>query len=392
VGVVPLALAAAGLRLARHPWARKVELGTVAAAWVAIVVKDLAEGTLGWSLIWKTALPAAWAYVVWTSDDEDERPSAESNDEPFLSLVLLLREPAYLDTTILSSLATRAWGIPVPVGGEGTDETPAPEAAEKSGEPTFVVGEPPLFVIRHPDAYCLVHCHAATYFDDPEAVAEDLIELRTRQVILEHRAWVAVDVLHWEGPDDPLLGAYRLIARLLAELADDNVLAVLDPDAGQIFPYDPELEQRLRSADPLATLREGLFAPVIGVEDDDPRMLAAVEEARRRWPEFVAAFEQRDPDAPGSFAIKARFAEGDRAEYMWVAVTGLEHDFILGTLSNAPVNLQRLQEGDRVRVPLDDLNDWLYVADGELVGAFTAKVLDAVAKEAHQRREQPPPT
>jgi uncharacterized protein YegJ (DUF2314 family) len=37
--------------------------------------------------------------------------------------------------------------------------------------------------------------------------------------------------------------------------------------------------------------------------------------------------------------------------------------------------------GDRVEVPIKDLNDWLYFRDGKPQGLFTVKVLQQIEKE-----------
>jgi uncharacterized protein YegJ (DUF2314 family) len=103
-------------------------------------------------------------------------------------------------------------------------------------------------------------------------------------------------------------------------------------------------------------------------------MKAAVEEARCRWTEFVEAFENRQPDQ--LFSVKAPFSQGDECEFMWLNVSAIENDTIYGELGNDPVNLEGMKEGDRLHVKLSDLNDWIYLKDGELHGGFTAKVLE----------------
>ena len=52
-------------------------------------------------------------------------------------------------------------------------------------------------------------------------------------------------------------------------------------------------------------------------------MVAAVAECRRRWPEFVAAFEARSGE---NFLVKAPVAHGDNTEFIWLSVTALEND------------------------------------------------------------------
>ena len=73
---------------------------------------------------------------------------------------------------------------------------------------------------------------------------------------------------------------------------------------------------------------------------DDPRYKTAEAEARRRWPEFVAAFARR---APGdTFSVKSAFSDGKQTEWMWIRVESIEPDGeggqrIKGTLASEPV-------------------------------------------------------
>jgi uncharacterized protein YegJ (DUF2314 family) len=307
----------------------------------------------------------------------------ENENKPFVSLVLLLREPRYFEAAILASVASRAWGIDVSAHGD-PDEAAADE--ENSGEgdaSAFIVGESPLFMGKSPEAVFLINNFDRPYFDEPAEAAAEIVEYRTRQAILDHKAWLSVDVVAWLGAsqgEPQTRAAYRLIGRLLAELADENVLAILDPAAGQIFCYDPETERKLRSEDPLAELRDWYYSPIISVTSDDPAMQAAVKEARDRWPEFVSAFERREADAEQPFAVKAPFGGGDDVEFMWVEVTGIENEIIYGILQNDPAGIPSLAAGDRVKVRTADLNDWVCLINDEPVGGFTMRVLSERAK------------
>jgi uncharacterized protein YegJ (DUF2314 family) len=142
--------------------------------------------------------------------------------------------------------------------------------------------------------------------------------------------------------------------------------------------YDPETERKLRSEDPLQALHDWYYPPVLSIEADDPEMRAAVQTARDRWPDFVAAFESRNEDLDGTdvpFLVKAPFTDGTQVEFMWVRVTGIENEIIYGILENTPANVSGIREGSRVRVRLENVNDWMCVVDGQPAGAFTLAVL-----------------
>jgi uncharacterized protein YegJ (DUF2314 family) len=386
-GIAFAVLQFAGQRWSRWLWA----------AWVLLlIVSQTMDGFLqGWTLMRGAGLVAllvmaiAGYFVFFRGAKGGE--SEEEEYRPFLSLVLLLREPRYLDATVLAALASRAWGIEVtgtsaeePDDDDDDDAEPsakvAPQEADAGHEDadedeSCIIGDSPLYFGSHPDALFAIHHFDRPYFDDPEEIAQEMVELRIRRAILEHQAWIAVDVMHWHGRGDAEKGAYRLIARLLAELADDNVLAVVDPDAHHIYCYDPETERKLRSDDPRAELREAYYSPIIEIRSDDPGLQAAVAEAHRRWPEFVAAFEARAQGGDDVFAVKAPFGREDNTEFMWVKVTGIENDVIYGTLENEPAGIPDLHEGDRVKVPVGDINDWMMLVGDEPIGGFTVKLL-----------------
>jgi uncharacterized protein YegJ (DUF2314 family) len=286
-------------------------------------------------------------------------------EEPPVSLVLLLRRPRGLDTAILARAAAEAFGLSV-----GTGE---------NGDTPYVAGQTPHFLVQLPGRLLAVHNVARPYFDNRVAVAADLPELRLREAVARHVAWLSVECLHTEAPaGDP----YPAVARLTAALINDDCLAVCVPARRRVYFCDPSVPAKLRGPDPLAALDTGGLAPVVGVAPDDPRMLAAVREARRRWPEFVAAFEQRE--AGQLFSVKVPVREGKQTEYMWLSVSALEHEMIYGRLDNEPVAMKRLHAGDRLRVAVRDLNDWLFTRGETLTGGFTIEVLSNGHKRPHR--------
>jgi uncharacterized protein YegJ (DUF2314 family) len=113
-------------------------------------------------------------------------------------------------------------------------------------------------------------------------------------------------------------------------------------------------------------------------------MQQAVAEARRRWPEFVGAFESRSTDQ--MFGVKAKFTQGENSEFMWLSVKAVENGVIFGVLDNNPVDLTKPKLGDRVRVNVADLNDWVITTTSgsqpEMIGGFTIKVVDAAQRRA----------
>ncbi len=367
----------------RQPWARWVGLVVVGATFGVVIWKTARGPTLldGFVLV----LVSLTAWYLWTlpippREEEDQK----GDDKPLRSLVLLLREPRHLEAAILAHLASKAWGVEV----EGVDPDQAEEdeeetdGAEGQGDAagseqrkSMIVGQSPHYLCTHGDSVFAIHHFDDPYVDDPGESARDIPEMRTRRAVEEHRAWLSVDLLLWGGEDDDCRQAYRLMGRLLAEVADENTLAVVEPAEGWIVVYDPETEAKLRSDDPLEALGSPYYPPVVDIEGDDESLAAGMAEARRRWPEFVAAFEQRQPEGDDKFSVKAPFTDGERTEFMWIDVTGIENDVIYGTLGNDPLDLHNVKLGDPVRASVGELNDWMCLVGGELTGGFTVPAL-----------------
>jgi len=129
---------------------------------------------------------------------------------------------------------------------------------------------------------------------------------------------------------------------------------------------------------------------VVQIDEDDPRMAAAVIEAKKRLPEFVSAFSKAKDGY--QFSIKAPFTDpgnAEESEFMWVHVCRVDWDAVHGTLLNDPELVKSYKYDDVVRVPMELIVDWVY-SDGEKsVGDFTARVLDEAAKSA--KAALPPP-
>ena len=282
----------------------------------------------------------------------------ECDDEPIIALVLMLREPRYLDDRILRQIASEAFDIEF-------DETDA-DAEE------FVVGESPAFIVKVAGHLFLVNNFSAPYADDVEEMAESIPDLRVRKAVSEHTAWLSVDLM--VAPDEvDRKESYQYIGKLIAGLIDEDSLAIYATETGIVNVVDDELITGLGGPNTLEVIEELTNVPVVTISDDDPRMKAAVSEAKRRWPEFVEAFEHRRDEE--IFGVKKAFTDGENTEFMWVLVAAIENDRIYGTLGNEPLNVRGVQEGDKVIVDLKDLNDWNYLRDGEIYGGFTTKAI-----------------
>jgi uncharacterized protein YegJ (DUF2314 family) len=315
---------------------------------------------LVWTIV-VAAVLAAGAGVWWWR-------KRRGDDHRLVSLVALLREPQHLEPRMVANAARKAWQADL---GDG----------ESEGPDGFVAGMAISNIVQYGERMIMVNCFPKPYVDDPEAAGRGMTDLRLQHVFSQHTAWLSCDAMGVgrDTPDAEVAEWYRLLGPLLAELIDDNCLAIYVPDRDHLHEYNPEIENCLRADDPLEALAGERNAPVIEIGDDDPRMQAAVAEAKQRWPEFLAAFEARRGQ---NFSVKAPITRQDKTEFIWVEVGSVENAVIYGTLANDPIDLGGLKLGSRVRVPLGEINDWGYLDDREeLIGAFTMKVLQQAAQE-----------
>lgn len=218
------------------------------------------------------------------------------------------------------------------------------------------------------------------FFTDREAVAEQLGELRLRQAVLDHKAYISVNLLNFPEDTDADEAA-RMIGKMTSALGwSPATLAVVCPMIEQVRVWDKNLRKALRTEHPVTAMTETppSKVPVVPGDADDADLKAATEEARRRWPEFAQAFAGMKPDQ--IFAVKAPFKDGEHTEFMWMKVLKIEDEFLQGVIDNDPVRVKKFKRGTRIRLRIKALTDWMYTDGDQIIGAFTNKALDQAAK------------
>ncbi len=299
------------------------------------------------------------------------RKRASAEDRP-ASIVILLQKPRPLNAQILAQLMTKVMGqdVRAVVGDDPRDNPNEPVGK------WWVTGASPHFLAYlHPTSF-IIHNFARPYWDDPAEASESIQELRLRKAVKDHTAWISMDVLKNEGATP---AAYRVVARVMANFAGPDCLALYHPPLNRLVPCTEETVEKLKSDDPIkAVFQDPDLVPVIPIDDDDPRLKAAEAEARRRFPEFEAAFTKKDGT---DFSIKARISNETNSEHIWVAVDTIAPDVIKGRLGNEPVDLGQLKIGSKVEVRRDKIEDWSFVRGGAPVGLFTVPVIQEIESE-----------
>jgi len=334
--------------------------------WIALAWIALANGSL--ALIIAGLCLGLFGLVSWLGQrPAQQQPVAAPNDE-LISIVAMYETLPFIDEPLLAAHVNRAWGV----------EMQNIESAE-----SFVVGSAPLFVIKTPHQIYVVNYFDNNYFENLDEVLDEITELRVSNVIRRHRAWISVDLVS-DSQNLAPCQHYSMIGQLLSQLTNNDCVALLIPDQMKLIPWDESAQAALISKDPLANLCPSQ-PPVIPIDDDYPKLVAAVEVARNRFSQFVTAFENHqrneDRDESDQFAVKAPISMGGRTEFMWINTTAIENGILYGTLGNRPVGLSKLRPGDRVRVRVSEINDWIYTQGNRPFGGFTTKVIAQWARD-----------
>lgn len=270
-------------------------------------------------------------------------------DDDIVALVLLLSTPRFLDRTPVLSAIERATGRRL-----GADEL-REEAAS--------------YYRLSLDGFELTLCSAPQpYIPDPEKFSEQFQELRLRDAVARHTGCILIDV--WKAPPGMKReDAIPTMGKILAEFFDDTALSVYSRVSHRHNVVDEELGRLFQEGKADEAMATMTFGGISQADAEDPKMVAAIAEARRRWPEFVAAWQSTEDR--GTFIVKAPFTDGVHTEHMWVTPTQIEESQITGILMNQPFQLPRPREGDEVTFATEGLTDWMMVQDDEVVGAFT---------------------
>lgn len=114
---------------------------------------------------------------------------------------------------------------------------------------------------------------------------------------------------------------------------------------------------------------------IANVQVGDPEVEAARATARATLDEFLA--RAAAPQAgERSFMVKAalKTSKGS-AEHIWVGAVSHKGDRFTGRLANDPVDIPGVRNGSSVSFTRADIDDWMYLRNGKIVGNETARVI-----------------
>jgi uncharacterized protein YegJ (DUF2314 family) len=112
---------------------------------------------------------------------------------------------------------------------------------------------------------------------------------------------------------------------------------------------------------------------IVQVVSGDPEMNIAIAKARATLDKFIATL--KSPKSwQESFLIKGKFTVLGETEHIWIADIYYDGNAFHGVLTNEPT-LPGLKFKQVVTVSRDDVSDWMYIANGKLVGGYTTREL-----------------
>ena len=288
------------------------------------------------------------------------------DDEPADSVVVLLRESPSLTDEQISAAIWRVFPSPPPrmlPRGEMPPPEYAPDAspcrmipfAANRGVYGLMVGSFPYTV---------------TQLDDSDPMLDD----PAMKAFTTHQGWISIDFVTGKSPED----VYSALGKIAAELIDKNAELIFVPSLNLVAPPSPELLEAMRQGqwfERLDVLTPALLADPV---ETSPAMVEATQKARETFPDFVEGFRSGNGS---EFSAKFSFTDDQKTERLWVAVDAINGDSILGTLGNKPEIVENMAEGDPVTRTLDELEDWLYMNEGQMIGGYTVQAMLADRNE-----------
>lgn len=217
----------------------------------------------------------------------------------------------------------------------------------------------------------MVMLSARAPMDEMKSALEQYGDLRVRKHLEEHQALLHLLVI---GPGTETAEAERrqLLARIAAALWSDDCLLLSWHCSKALVPAGEDTLKALRGEDPVAATLANAPVPVV-LATDGQAMERAIARARQEWPTAVEHHAKG-----GELTVKLPFrTRRNGTEHIWVQVTRIEGDTVSGLLANEPTDIEGKKIGDPVTGKVAELSDWLFLRNGEMVGGFTVKVLQA---------------
>lgn len=110
------------------------------------------------------------------------------------------------------------------------------------------------------------------------------------------------------------------------------------------------------------------------IDREDPDMQRAIRMARREVDDFLIALVQPRPDQT-DFAVKVAFGKEEVIEHLWLVDLKYVGGVLIGKLASTPQELGEFVVGEIYGVTPEEVTDWYYFDEEEMVGGYTVKLL-----------------
>jgi uncharacterized protein YegJ (DUF2314 family) len=115
---------------------------------------------------------------------------------------------------------------------------------------------------------------------------------------------------------------------------------------------------------------------IVSFASEDAEMNAAIAEARRTLPMFMAEFNTAPAHAQGYYSVKVGMTtRAGTLEHIWVDNLRRENGRLRGALANEPFDLEGLHLGDLVDIDESAISDWGIESARGQYGSFTTRVI-----------------
>jgi uncharacterized protein YegJ (DUF2314 family) len=111
------------------------------------------------------------------------------------------------------------------------------------------------------------------------------------------------------------------------------------------------------------------------VQVGDPDIEAARATARATLDDFLARAAAPQAGEHGFMVKAALKTSTGSAEHIWIGAVSRNGDRFTGRLANDPVDLAGARKGSQVSFNRADIDDWMYLRNGKIVGNETARVI-----------------
>ena len=106
---------------------------------------------------------------------------------------------------------------------------------------------------------------------------------------------------------------------------------------------------------------------IYSTPSDDLEMNEAIATAKNTLGRFKGALESNSYDT-SKFALKVRFKTTTGAEHIWATSITYQDGSYFGIVDNLPNLATQVKLGEKCKIEMKDITDWMYVDKGVLQG------------------------